>query len=187
MAKKVSNKNRLSRDAWLQRALEVLREEGIQGVRIERLARDLGVTKGSFYWHFEDRDDLWRSILEFWSEKYTDTVVENEAFRGEDPAADLLAAMSKVRKEGLEAYELAVRAWADHDEMAEKAVQEVYARRTRFVESFFKRLGFRGAEAELRARMMLCYLSWEPSLHPEDSQQRRMKLLKMQIELLTKK
>ena len=58
------SERQLNRNAWLEQALHVLREEGIQGVRIERLARDLGVTKGSFYWHFDNLDDLRQSILE---------------------------------------------------------------------------------------------------------------------------
>lgn len=175
-----------SRDEWLQQSLEVLRDEGIQGVRIERLARDLGVTKGSFYWHFEDRDDLRRSILDYWVKQYNDVIVENREFLEAEPAEGLLAAIKRVREEGLHKYELAMRAWAEHDSNADRAVRAVYQERTTFVRAFFTRPGFRGPDAEIRTRLTLCYLSWEPNMYPDDSDSRRLELLKFQHELLTK-
>ncbi|MEM8671875.1 MAG: TetR/AcrR family transcriptional regulator [Planctomycetota bacterium] len=181
------DKTTLSREAWLQRSLDVLREEGIQGVRVERLARDLGVTKGSFYWHFDDRDDLHRSLLKFWVERFNDVVTENPAFQSADPAAGLLEAITKVREEELDKYELAIRAWAEHDSEAGKTVRDLYERRATFIRSFFSRIGFRGLDAEIRTRLTLCFLSWDPSMHPDESESRRLKLLKLQHELLTKK
>ena len=117
-------KTRLDRDAWLQRSLDVLRAEGIQGVRVERLARDLGVTKGSFYWHFKDRDDLLRSILEFWTERFNNVILENRELLEPEPGQGLLAAIRRVREEGLDRYELAMRAWADHDSGANATVAD---------------------------------------------------------------
>ena len=58
---------RLNRGAWLREALEVLRESGIDHVKVEPLAKRLGVTKGSFYWHFKDRADLLRALPEHWA------------------------------------------------------------------------------------------------------------------------
>jgi len=178
---------RLSRDAWLQRSLEVLREEGIVGVRVERLARDLHVTKGSFYWHFVDRDDLFTSLLEFWIQKYNDAIIKNPQFHDGDPGDGLLAAMAMVRKHGLDRYELAMRAWADHDERAEAAVRRVYKERSLFIRQFFTRLGFQRSQAEVRTRMVLCYMSWEPNMYADDSPSRRLNLLKQHLELLTTK
>ena len=176
----------LSRGQWLQRSLDVLREEGIAGVRVERLARDLGVTKGSFYWHFEDRDDLKRSLLDFWTEQFNDVVLQNRELLDADPAQGLLAAITAVREHKLDRYELAMRAWAAHDSMADKAVRAVYARRNEFIHGFFRRLGFRGFDAEIRTRLTLCYLSWEPNMYPDESEAHRLKLLKLQHELLTR-
>ena len=179
--------HRLSRASWLQHALDVLRDEGIQGVRVERLARDLGVTKGSFYWHFDDRDDLLQSILDYWDKQFTDVVVENQELIEAEPAEGLLAAMTRVRTEGLDAYELAMRAWADHDEEAQDAVRAVYEKRNKFVRRFFSRLGFKGLDAEVRTRLALCYLSWEPNMYPDESESQRLKLVKLQHQLLTRK
>ncbi len=178
---------RLSRNSWLNHALQILRTEGIRGVRIDRMARDLGVTKGSFYWHFKDLDDLRRNILEHWAEQYSDVISEDHDYREADPAAGLIAAMTRVRKDGLDAFEVAVRSWADHDPVANEAVRAVYERRTKFVRSFFHRLGFRGLDAEMRTRAALCYMSWEPSMYMDDSPARRLNLLKLHLQMLTKK
>lgn len=184
---KSTTEPQLSRDAWLVKALEVLRDEGIQGVRIERLARDLGVTKGSFYWHFTDRDDLFTSLLEFWSNQYNDIVTKNPQFLEGDPSKGLLAAMTRVREEDLDRFELAMRTWADHDPRVSKTVRTVYAQRTAFIRSFFDRLGFRGLDAEIRTRLVLCYLSWEPNMFIDEPETRRLALLKKQHALLTRK
>ena len=57
-------KKRVSKGEWLDMALDILTHEGIEGVRIERLADRLGISKSGFYWHFRDRDDLYRQLLE---------------------------------------------------------------------------------------------------------------------------
>ena len=156
-------------------------------MRVERLARELGVTKGSFYWHFTDRADLLNRMLEFWSQKYTDVIVENPEFLEGDPGEGLLAVLVRVRKEKLEEFELALRSWARLDPNVDKTVREVYRKRTDFVRGFFKRLGFRGMEVEIRARLALCYLAWERSMYDEDSEASRLKMLKLQHALLIKR
>ena len=55
-----------SRDDWVEAAWETLGEAGVDGVRVEGLARKLGVTKGSFYWHFKNRRDLIDALFERW-------------------------------------------------------------------------------------------------------------------------
>ena len=134
-----------------------------------------------------DRPDLHRQILDYWIQQFTEVIVDSPEFLKDDPADGLLAAITRVRREGLEKYELAMRAWADQDSLADKVVRQVYARRTEFVHGFFRRMGFRGLEAEIRTRLTLCYLSWEPNMYPDESAVRQVKLLKLQHELLTRK
>ena len=63
---KTSARVRLDRDEWIEAAIDVLAEQGLQGMRIEVLAKNFGVTKGSFYWHFKDRQYLVDGVLETW-------------------------------------------------------------------------------------------------------------------------
>jgi AcrR family transcriptional regulator len=178
---------RLTREAWLQYALQVLRLEGLQGMRIDRMASDLGVTKGSFYWHFEDLKDLQGSVMKHWRDRYNNIIIENREFLDAEPAVGLLSAVTRIREEGLDEYEVAIRNWAFHDPYVEEVVRKVYGERKTFVRSFFTRLGFRGMDAEIRTRLTLCYMSWEPSIYQEDSKSQRVKMLKSVHELLTKK
>ena len=61
-----SAKQTLHRDQWLKQALDVLFSSGISSVKVETLARELDVTKGSFYWHFENRDELLHHMVDWW-------------------------------------------------------------------------------------------------------------------------
>ena len=66
---KKSVNDRQSRKSWLNAALQALAAGGIDQVKVESLAKDLGVTKGSFYWHFKDRDQFLDELLNFWAEQ----------------------------------------------------------------------------------------------------------------------
>ena len=83
MAATKKKSKRLSREDWLAAALEVLHGEGIAKVSIVRIARDLGVTSGSFYWHFKDRNDLLQGLLDFWVRSQTEAIFETvNQFKG---------------------------------------------------------------------------------------------------------
>ena len=185
MGEKSKSEPRLSRATWLQQSLEVLRDEGIQGVKINRLASDLGVTKGSFYWHFKDLADLRQALLEYWFQNFNESLHETREFLEGDPAEGLLAAMTKVREVGLDRYELAMRAWAEHDAKVKKVVIDAYKSRIEFIGGFYRRMGFRGKDVDIRVRLLLCYMSWEPNLHPQEPKKRRLEMLKLQHQLLT--
>ena len=66
----------LTKDDWLGEAMELLRSQGVGGVRILTLAKSLQVSRGSFYWHFRDRRDLLDHMLDWWDRQMTDTVIE---------------------------------------------------------------------------------------------------------------
>jgi len=67
---------RLDATTWADAALEVVSESGVAAVGVEPLARRLGVTKGSFYWHFKTRDDLLLAAAERWESTGTQEVIE---------------------------------------------------------------------------------------------------------------
>ena len=71
------DRHQLRRFDWLQAALAVFVEEGIDEVRVTRLADDLGVTRGSFYWHFANRDELIDGLVEYWRSKNTSAIVDS--------------------------------------------------------------------------------------------------------------
>lgn len=67
---------RLDRSTWAQAALQAMREGGLAAVVVETLAEYLGTTKGSFYWHFKDRDELVVTALELWEQEMTEAVID---------------------------------------------------------------------------------------------------------------
>src|SRR5690348_13217440 len=66
----------LTPDTWIAAATDVLVDEGIDHVRVDVLANQLGVTRGSFYWHFRDREDLLRRVLQAWHARATDQLTQ---------------------------------------------------------------------------------------------------------------
>jgi AcrR family transcriptional regulator len=67
---------RLDREAWVRAGLDALERGGTPAVSAVALARALGVTRGSFYWHFDSRDELLRAVLETWEREHSDAVLD---------------------------------------------------------------------------------------------------------------
>ncbi|WP_239083999.1 TetR/AcrR family transcriptional regulator [Asanoa ishikariensis] len=142
-------KPRLGRDDWTAAALTAIGEQGLAGVAVEPLAARLGTTKGSFYWHFANRDALLAAALSSWDETYTDAIlrtVDAEA----DPTARLRALFVAVTASERAPVEVHLHAAADHPAVA-PAMRRAVARRTAYITAQLTALGFDQAEAERRA------------------------------------
>jgi AcrR family transcriptional regulator len=149
---------------WLRAGLEALRKGGVAAVRVERLAADVGVTKGSFYWHFRDRGALLDALLEFWSREMTDAEFERIHGLRAGLAARLLALAEDVLEKGMGRYDPAIRAWGRTDRKVAAAVAQVDRRRVRALTGFFEEGGFGAAEARTRARLFYTFLLGEPQV-----------------------
>ena len=181
----VRRDRRLGRDDWLVQALEVLQAEGIRGVRVERLARDLGVTKGSFYWHFKSRDDLFASLLDHWARVWTASVIDEARGLELPPREKLERLLEQVTRRRMGRYDLAVRAWAAFDERAAETVRRVDACRLEFMEEVLRDMGFVGDQLAMRARAILYYQTAELSMRLGDTADDRLRLLPPRVELMT--
>ena len=149
---------------WLRAGLEALRKGGVAAVRVERLAADVGVTKGSFYHHFRDRGALLEALLEFWSREMTDAEFERIQTLRAGLAARLLALAQDVLEKGMGRYDPAIRGWARTDRKVAAAVAQVDRRRVRALTGFFEEGGFSAAEARTRARLFYTFLLGEPQV-----------------------
>jgi len=184
---KVKTRKRVSKSEWLAQALEVLSREGVQGVRIERLARELKIAKSGFYWHFRDRHELLRQVLDYWAYEFTEVVIQYQGLLDSDPESRLNQISKMIRKHNLTKFDLSIRAWAEHDEMAAEMVAKVYESRLTFLRETFRELGFKGDELEMRTLLFVCYHSWEMSMYGSESEHKLARMQKLRIELLTKK
>ncbi len=150
-------KPRLSRDDWLDAALSVIADRGVEAVAVEPLAIRLGVTKGSLYWHFRGRGDLIRAAGERWESLATGAVIAEL-----DPVADpgeRLARLMAVafRAERADQVEVAMLAAADHPVLG-SVVDRVRRSRMDFLRRIFDELGFTPAVA--RDRAMIAYAAY---------------------------
>jgi len=154
---------------WTDAATEVLVDQGIDHVRVDVLAKQLGVTRGSFYWHFRDREELLRSVLSQWHEGTTEQLTARLARAHTDPRQqlrDVLSLPFRGRSAARAArIELAIRAWARRDDTARHAVDEADASRIGYIAQVFSSLGFAVAEARARAFLAYAYVVGE-SLMP---------------------
>jgi len=180
-------KKRVSKGEWLDRALEVLAEKGVEGVRVTRLAHDLNISKSGFYWHFRDRKDLLNQLIIYWAYEYTDVVTQNPELKQADPESCLNMVASMIREHNLARYDLSMRAWATKDTIVAEMVEQVYQERLKFTRELFKELGFKGEELEMRTRLFVCYHSWESTMFEGVSERKLARLQKLRIRLLTKK
>ena len=160
---------RLSREEWLARALKVLGKKGAGDLTVESLARQLGVTKGSFYWHFMDRADFYRQLIEYWDEHFTHTVITEITGRGGTAEERLFELMQLVHSKRLDYLEMPVRAWAQQNPALAPLVRSVDRHRTLFVRSLFLEMGFDEDEAEMRTRIFLTYMIAQRFLLPSSA------------------
>ncbi len=145
----------LGRADWIEAARRALVAGGIASVKVDRLAADLGVTRGSFYWHFADRTELLSALLAHWEATNTAPMEQAVARAGSDGHAKLMALVQLWIDEVAfsPAYDAAVRDWARHDTAAAAAVRRTDDRRIALLTDIFGDLGYEGTDAFVRARV----------------------------------
>jgi len=161
MSRPATSKPILDREAWIDAATETFAEEGLAGIRVETLAKALGVTKGSFYWHFDNRDDLLLGVLERWKDgRIRDIVKQTECEPGKEMEriAHVLSVYSTTRSRKGMRIELAVRDWAGRDPRAAAAVREVDAARFDLARRLFLNAGLSMQEASSRSILVYAYV-----------------------------
>jgi AcrR family transcriptional regulator len=145
---------RLSAETWATAALDAIRENGLAAVAVEPLAARLGATKGSFYWHFANRDALIEAALTQWEERFTAATIANLAPET-DPRARLRKLFAGVT--GRSRLEVNLLAAAEHP-LVGPVVERVVRRRLAYVVEQFAAIGFDAPEAAHRG--MLAYTAY---------------------------
>lgn len=139
-------------EAWIDAAYARFSQEGLAGVRVEAVARDLGATKGSFYWHFADRRALVDAVMQRWEAEETERYIA-----ASDPASEpherierLFAAVARRRSRGEDRLYTEAAA-----EGVTEVVERVARRRIRYIADALEEAGIDPAEAERRALVSL--------------------------------
>ncbi|MEV0663510.1 TetR/AcrR family transcriptional regulator [Actinomadura luteofluorescens] len=144
---------RVGRRDWIEAAYGELARAGERGVAITTLAARLGVTKGSFYWHFRDRPELMRALLDRWAHERTDEVLGLALGSTADPRERLRRIEALGRE--VAPIDRAMRLWAQDEPAAEEAVRHADRALLGHIAACLEDLGFDDEEALLRARLML--------------------------------
>ena len=148
---------RTPRSSWVDEGLRALAAGGPEAVRIEPLARALGVTKGGFYWHFDDRRALLDEILDAWERALVDEVIERVEAGGGDERAKLWR-LSRLATDEAARADLAVRDWARRDRAVARRLRRADNRRMDYMRSLFR--SFCADEADVEARCLLAFSLW---------------------------
>jgi len=148
---------RTPRASWIDEGLKALGRGGPEAVRVEPLARALRVSKGGFYWHFEDRRALLTEMLDAWEHRYVDEVIEVvDAVEG-DARARLRSLFGLASASGgdLLKVELAIRDWARRDQAVARRLRRVDNRRIAYMRSLFAE--FLNDPDEIEARCLMTF------------------------------
>jgi len=147
----------LSREAWVKAATNLIAQEGVKAVAVEPLAVVLGVTKGSFYWHFKNRDELIHAALEAWEQDQSADVVSRYGGIA-DPRRRLRVLLFAAFEDVENGKFFAALAVSSEDPRVQPYLHRATERRLAFGVEAFQALGF--SEAEARERALLAYAAY---------------------------
>jgi AcrR family transcriptional regulator len=159
-------RTRLSRQDWVDAALQAIAEGGLAAVAVVPLAERLGATKGSFYWHFPSREALIEAALAAWEQTTTSAVIAEIDAASQDPRQQLRLLFKRVTElAARDRIELALLATADHPSVR-PVLDRVTRRRIDFAAELFQRLGFPRVGANRRALLAYStYLGYAQLVH----------------------
>ncbi len=152
---------RLTREDWVRGAIEALQERGVDGVKIVVIADRLGVTSGSFYWHFKGLRELLDCVLEYWEVELTDAIIGRAMGFSGPPEDRILDLMLQVIEIDAAAPDHAILVWARSDPAAKEVFERTLRRRFDFAGWMFRQTGFSDRQAAIRGRLMVAYLTGE--------------------------
>jgi AcrR family transcriptional regulator len=185
MMNKKPGRHGVSKAEWLAAALNMLGKGSVSDIKINRLARELGINKSGFYWHFKNRDDLLEQLLAYWTHELTEVVTSNLKFVKLEPRDRLCRTAEMIIDYDLTRYEVSIKQWALTDDTARQAVKKVTKIRMDFVSQALAELGFEGDDLEMRAMLFVCYHTWEKLMFSDITDNRRRELVRKRVELLT--
>ena len=163
---KTTSPRRLTRDDWITAALGAIADGGLAAVGVEPLAVRLGATKGSFYWHFENRDALLGAAIRRWEKETTTDVIAEITAAHDAPASQFRRlVVGVIERAERDRVGPALLASAAHPVVA-PALERVTAARLNLITTVLRRLGFPAAEARRRALLVYsAYLGHGQLIH----------------------
>jgi AcrR family transcriptional regulator len=152
----------LARKDWIDAAIEMMAEDNVEALRVDTLAERLGVTKGSFYWHFKEREDLLFSVLEAWRMQMTSQIqvliADTSGTPWERIERLLRIAISARPDVPGGPFEVTLRDWARRDVKVAEIVREVDKARFDFARQLYRDAGLSDADASDYAELHMAFV-----------------------------
>ncbi|MBR0971818.1 MULTISPECIES: TetR/AcrR family transcriptional regulator [Bradyrhizobium] len=140
----------LSADDWIREGLKALARSGFVALKADPLAKAMGVSRGSFYWHFVDLGAFHAAVLKRWREIAAEQIIADVEAATDEPLKALLRRSFGARLD----LERAVRNWAAFDAAAQAAVRAIDRRRLDYIEALLAKRGLAAAAAQARAQIL---------------------------------
>ncbi len=178
------------RSSWIEAGLRALSGGGPEAVRIEPLSRMLGVSKGGFYWHFDDRQSLLKEMLDAWERTMVDEVIE--AVEAEDKDEDArsrlrrLFALAAASGGELLKIELAIRNWARREKAVAERLRQVDNRRMNYMRSLFGAICEDDEDVEARCLLAFSLFVGSHFVNVDHGQLSRAEVLELALEWLSR-
>jgi AcrR family transcriptional regulator len=183
--RQVVGATRTPRDRWIEEGLQALAAGGPDAVRVEGLAKKLGVTKGGFYGYFADRDALLEAMLDAWERESTDEVIDRVEREGGDPRTKIQrAGVLTFSSDRLLPIDLAIRDWARRDEAVAERLRRVDNRRMALLREMIGTFCSDADEVEARSLLAFCVAIGEHFLAADHGDLTRAQVLVRAADLL---
>jgi AcrR family transcriptional regulator len=174
---------RTPRSKWIEEGLRALAAGGPDAVRIEPLAQALGVTRGGFYWHFDDRSALLDEMLDRWERATAEEVMERLEREGGDARAKLRRLLA-LTSSGVLMTDLAVRDWARREPAVAERLRRVDNRRMEYMRALFGALCSDVDEIEARCMLFFSLLIGNHSIAADHGARTRADVLALTLKWL---
>jgi len=180
----IKKKKKHTREQWLQKSLDVISGQGFGRIVIDNIVKSIKVTKGSFYWHFKDRNDFLEHLVTYWDENFTRNVMQHIAAMQGDAGKRLLELMMYVTRKRLARYDAAILSLAHNEPHVSNQIAVVFESRIEFVASLIAEMGYKGLDLELRSRMIVTFMSQEQNVLSQKAVKEQVSLIKKAYDLL---
>ena len=140
----------LSADDWIKEGIKTLTKSGFTALKADPLSKAMGVSRGSFYWHFDDLGAFHAAVLRRWREIAAEEIIAGVEADSDEPVRALLRRTFGARLD----LERAVRNWAAFDGAAQAAVRAIDRRRLDYIEALLEKRGLDAETAEARAQIL---------------------------------
>jgi AcrR family transcriptional regulator len=185
MRRPIVGVTRTPRERWIEQGLQALAAGGPDAVRVEALAKELGVTKGGFYGSFADRDALLEAMLDTWERESTDDVLDRVEREGGDPRTRIQrAGVLTFSDDRLLPIDLAVRDWARRDEAVAVRLRRVDNRRMALLREMIGTFCPDPDEVEARSLLAFCVAIGDHFLAADHGDRTRAEVLARAADLL---